>query len=42
MRPPEEVAAAKLEAQAFRHPVDVGMDVTGFKCSECHTGTAGL
>ncbi len=40
--PPEEVAQAKLEAQPFRHPVDVGMDVTEFKCSQCHTGTSGL
>jgi hypothetical protein len=40
--PPEEVAGAKLEEQPFRHPVDVGMDVTEFKCSECHTGTSGL
>ena len=40
--PPAEVAAAHLEAQPFRHPVDVGVDVTEFKCSECHTGTSGL
>ena len=40
--PPEAVAAAKLEAQPFQHPVDVGMDVTEFKCSQCHTGTSGL
>ena len=40
--PPEEVAAARLTAQPFRHPVDVGLDVTEFKCSECHTGTSGL
>ncbi|MBI2885149.1 MAG: NapC/NirT family cytochrome c [Candidatus Omnitrophica bacterium] len=40
--PPEEVAQARLEAQPFRHPVDVGVDVTEFKCSECHTGTSGL
>ncbi len=39
---PEEVAQAKLEAQPFRHPVDVGTDVTELKCSECHTGTSGL
>ncbi|MBI2495360.1 MAG: NapC/NirT family cytochrome c [Candidatus Omnitrophica bacterium] len=40
--PPEEVAGAKLQEQPFRHPVDVGMDVTEFKCSQCHTGTSGL
>ena len=40
--PPEEVAAAPLSAQPFRHPVDVGLDVTEFTCSECHTGTSGL
>ena len=40
--PPEEVANAQLEAQPFRHPVDVGMDVTEFKCSQCHNGTSGL
>ncbi len=40
--PPEELAHAKLEAQPFRHPVDVGMDVTTVKCSECHQGTSGL
>ena len=40
--PPEEVAQAKLQEQPFRHPVDVGMDVTEFKCNQCHTGTSGL
>ncbi len=40
--PPEEIAAAKLESQPFRHPVDVGVDVTEYKCSDCHTGTGGL
>ncbi|MBI4354526.1 MAG: NapC/NirT family cytochrome c, partial [Candidatus Omnitrophica bacterium] len=39
--PPEELLATSLQAQPFRHPVDVGMDVTEFKCSECHTGTSG-
>ncbi|MBI2175031.1 MAG: hypothetical protein HYU33_07525 [Candidatus Omnitrophica bacterium] len=39
---PEEVSGAKLETQPFRHPVDMGMDVTELKCSECHTGTSGL
>ncbi len=40
--PPDEVAAAPLAAQPFRHPVDVGMDVTELSCSGCHTGTSGL
>ena len=40
--PPDEVAAAKLQEQPFRHPVDVGVDVTDYKCSQCHTGTSGL
>jgi nitrate/TMAO reductase-like tetraheme cytochrome c subunit len=40
--PPEEVAAGPLKEQPFRHPVDVGMDVTEYKCSQCHTGTGGL
>ncbi len=39
--PPEEIAQGRLEAQPFRHPVDVGMDVTKFKCSQCHTGAMG-
>ncbi|MBI2870647.1 MAG: NapC/NirT family cytochrome c [Candidatus Omnitrophica bacterium] len=40
--PPQEVAAASLVSQPFRHPVDLGMDVTEFKCSQCHQGTSGL
>jgi hypothetical protein len=40
--PPGEPSGAKLEEQPFRHPVDVGMDVTEYKCSQCHTGTGGL
>lgn len=40
--PPEEVGSSKLESQSFRHPVDVGVDVTEYKCSDCHTGTGGL
>ena len=36
---PEEVASATLGAQPFRHPVDVGVEVTQFKCSQCHNGT---
>jgi len=40
--PPEKVAGARLQAQPFKHPVDLGMDVTTMKCSTCHTGTTGL
>ena len=40
--PPEQLVGAVLMEQPFHHPVDVGMDVTEFKCSECHTGTSGL
>ena len=40
--PPEALRGAPLQEQPFQHPVDVGMDVTEFKCSECHTGTSGL
>jgi hypothetical protein len=40
--PPEELAGKPLQEQPFRHPVDVGVDVTEFKCSQCHTGTEGL
>ena len=40
--PPAELQGVKLEPQLFRHPVDVGMDVTEQKCSECHNGTSGL
>jgi cytochrome c5 len=39
---PSEVAKARLQAQPFRHPVDVGMDVTTVKCDSCHNGTSGL
>ena len=35
---PDEVAKMPLSAQPFRHPVDVGMDVTEEKCTVCHTG----
>jgi len=34
--PPPASGELHLSAQAFQHPVDLGMDVTGFKCSECH------
>lgn len=40
--PPDAVTTATLQAQPFQHPVDVGVDVTEFKCHECHTGTSGL
>jgi len=39
---PAEVAVEHYAVQPFVHPVDMGMDVTEFKCSECHTGTSGL
>ena len=39
---PQDVAKARLQAQPFKHPVDVGMDVTTVKCDTCHTGTTGL
>jgi nitrate/TMAO reductase-like tetraheme cytochrome c subunit len=39
---PEDLKDARLSEQPFRHPVDVGVDVTEFRCSECHTGTSGL
>ena len=40
--PPTEVAKVRLQDQPFRHPVDVGVDVTQMKCDACHTGTTGL
>ncbi len=39
---PEEVAKTPPMEQPFRHPVDVGADVTQDKCNICHTGTSGL
>src|SRR3989338_4872083 len=33
--PPEGAAQGTLQEQPFRHPVDVGLDVTEFKCSQC-------
>lgn len=36
--PPEGLQAAGSASQGFRHPVDVGTDVSGYKCSQCHTG----
>jgi hypothetical protein len=39
---PEDLAKMKLQAQPFKHPVDVGVDVTTMKCDTCHTGTTGL
>jgi hypothetical protein len=40
--PPRPLAQVVLQEQPFQHPVDVGMDVTEYKCSQCHTGTSGL
>jgi len=40
--PPELVAKARLHAQPFKHPVDLGLDVTQMKCDSCHNGTSGL
>jgi len=39
---PQDVAQTPPSAQPFRHPVDLGMDVTQEKCSLCHTGSSGL
>ncbi|MDD5629884.1 MAG: NapC/NirT family cytochrome c [Elusimicrobia bacterium] len=39
---PEQVAKARLQAQPFKHPVDVGVDVTQMRCDSCHNGTSGL
>ena len=39
---PEGMTEARLRAQPFQHPVDVGGDVTEMNCSDCHTGTSGL
>ncbi len=39
---PEELAQGQLKEQPFRHPVDVGVDVTEYKCSQCHNGAGGL
>jgi hypothetical protein len=36
------VAKARLQDQPFKHPVDIGVDVSEMKCSTCHTGTTGL
>ncbi len=39
---PADVAKGRLQSQAFKHPVDAGMDVSTMKCTVCHTGTTGL
>jgi esterase/lipase len=31
---------SQMKAQDFRHPVDIG-DLSGVKCSDCHTGGVG-
>jgi hypothetical protein len=36
--PPEEINKIPAAAQPFKHPVDVGADVTEGKCTICHTG----
>lgn len=36
---PSEVAKARLETQVFRHPVEIGVDVTQMKCTSCHSGS---
>ena len=38
---PGGAAKRRLEAQAFKHPVDIGVDVTTMKCGVCHTGATG-
>ncbi|MFA6316001.1 MAG: NapC/NirT family cytochrome c [Elusimicrobiota bacterium] len=38
---PQEVARARLSAQAFKHPVE-GVDVVEMKCGMCHNGAPGL
>ena len=37
--PPPEAALGRLQAQLFRHPVDVGVDVKELKCGQCHAAT---
>ena len=39
---PADVAKARLQAQPFKHPVDLGLDVTQMRCDSCHNGTSGL
>ena len=39
---PSDLAKMELQAQPFKHPVDMGVDVTTMKCDTCHTGTTGL
>lgn len=40
--PPEDLLNVPLQEQPFRHLVDMGMDVSEYKCSMCHTGTSGF
>ena len=40
--PPETLRGTPLQEQPFRHPVDLGMEVSELRCSDCHTGTSGL
>jgi hypothetical protein len=37
--PEAGLEGAALQPQPFQHPVDLGMDVTQLKCSQCHRGT---
>jgi hypothetical protein len=39
---PAQVSRARLQAQPFKHPVSVGVDVTTMKCDSCHNGVSGL
>ena len=39
---PADLVGKPLQEQPFQHPVDVGIDVTEYQCSQCHTGTGGL
>lgn len=39
---PAETARARLKAQPFKHPVDVGVDVKEMNCHDCHNGVSGL
>jgi hypothetical protein len=38
--PPDKISKISLQAQPFRHPVDIGVDVTTMKCTACHSTDA--
>ena len=41
--PPAEISKKPLQAQPFKHPVDLGgVDLSTMKCDQCHNGTIGL